>query len=347
MDKTYIIAEMAYSHDGSVELANQIVRNAADAGADAISIHITHMPTYMVKHYRTGKGRVSAGKEIKPLYQYLVEISPSFEDWKKVVKEARKVGLDLIIMPNDLPSLEFSKEFSPEAYVLSAACFEEYDFIRVVGRCKRPVYLRVGGAMLGEIEKVIHLLRDEGNEKITLLYGYQNYPTGIEDSNLKFLSVLKQAFQLPVGLADHLDADDDFATIVPLLAMVLDISCIEKHMTHDRSKKGEDFESALDKDEFKLMVERVRKAEKALKDVLLFELTEASSAYRQNIRKRVVAAKKIKAGEVITRDKIICKRSDEGVFPSNIDVVCGMVAKRNIEADEGIDLAMFQKNGDK
>ena len=76
MNPTYIIAEMAYSHDGSVELANAIVSMAAEAGADAISIHFTHMPDYMVRHFGAGLGRVSAGKDTQPIYDYLCEISP-------------------------------------------------------------------------------------------------------------------------------------------------------------------------------------------------------------------------------------------------------------------------------
>ena len=78
-------------------------------------------------------------------------------------------------MPNDWPSLEFAETLEPSAYVLSAACFEEYDFISAVGCLGRPVYLRVGGGTLGEIEKAIGLLRESENEKITLLYGHQNY----------------------------------------------------------------------------------------------------------------------------------------------------------------------------
>src|SRR5580704_989010 len=99
-----MIAEMAYSHDGKRELAEQIVRDAAAAGADAISIHITQMPDYMVRHYGSGPGRVSAGKETSSIYDYLVRISLPFEDWHAIATAARQAGLDLVVMPNDAPS---------------------------------------------------------------------------------------------------------------------------------------------------------------------------------------------------------------------------------------------------
>jgi sialic acid synthase SpsE len=341
MKNIYIIAEMAYSHDGSVELANKIVQDAADAGADAISIHITHVPSCISKNYKTGIGRVSEGKDHKPFYEYLEEISLSFNEWKTVIKTVREANLDLVIMPNDIPSLEFSEELKPEAYVLSAASFEEYDFIKSVGLQNKPVYLRVGGATLGEIETTIKLLNKSGNQQITLLYGHQNYPTEIEDTNLAFLPYLKKVFGLSVGIADHVDADDDFAIVAPLLAIPLGATCIEKHLTYDRKMKSEDFEAALNKNEFKLMVSNVRKAEKVLIDKGLFEFNNNTEKYRENSRKRVVAARDIKTGEKLEKNMVANKRSDAGMFPPQLDLVYGLTVQNNIKKDQGITLSMF------
>ena len=343
MKKIYIIAEMACSHDGSIELATKIVQDAAEAGADAISIHITHVPSYMSVNYKTGIGRVSEGKDDKPFYDYLEEISLSFDEWKEVIKAVRQTNLDLVIMPNDIPSLEFSRKLKPEAYVLSAASFEEYEFIANIGRQNLPVFLRVGGASLGEIETTIKLLNNAGKQQITLLYGHQNYPTDIKDTNLSFLPYLRKVFGLPVGIADHVDADDDFADVAPLLAIPLGATCIEKHLTYDRSKKSEDFEAALNKDEFKMMVSNVRKAEKALIDKGLFEFNNNTEIYRENTRKRVVASRDIKRGETFEKDMAINKRSDEGMFPSQLDLFYGLTIKTDIKKDRGIIMSMFSE----
>lgn len=331
----YIIAEMAYSHDGSPALAKDIVAKAAGVGADAISIHFTHMPDYMVRHYGSGPGRVSAGKDTKPIYDYLVEISLSFDAWSEVVKAARAAGLDVIVMPNDGGSLTFAETVSPDAYVLSAACFEEYDFIARVGATGRPVYLRVGGATLGEIETVINTLRGAGANDIVLLYGHQNYPTGPAETNLAALTRLKQTFGLPVGIAEHVDADDEFATIAPLLAIPLGVCAIEKHITHDRGKRGEDFESALNADEFALLVDRIRKAESAIGTGEI-GTDESSSRYRRNVRKRLVAAQPIRKGETITDAMLAAKRSDEGLSPARRSEIVGRAAACDIDADTGL-----------
>lgn len=340
---TYIIAEMAYSHDGSPKLAKNICEKAARAGANAISVHFTHMPDYMVRHYRAGPGRVSAGKDVKPIYDYLVEISLSFEDWRDVVGYARSLGLDVVVMPNDPESLTFAGSLNPDAFVLSAACFEEQEFIRRVGEQKKPTYLRVGGATLGEIESVVSVLRSAGNSEITLLYGHQNYPTKISQTNLRYLPLLHSTFGLPVGLADHVDGDDEFSAVVPTMAVALGVSCVEKHMTHSRALRGEDHESALDEDEFKLMVERVRKAEVALGRGDLTYLLADSTNYRVNIRKRVVAARSIVQGEVITKDALVCKRSDEGAWPAQIELLVGQQATEDIAFDQGVTLDLVGK----
>ncbi|MBP2316247.1 N-acetylneuraminate synthase family protein [Azospirillum soli] len=338
MKKTYVIAEMAWSHDGQVGLACDIVRGAAAAGANAISIHITHLPDYMVRHYRTGPGRVSAGHDQKPIYTYLEDINLSFDDWRQVAATAREVGIDLLVMPNDAASLAFARGLEPQAYVLSAAAFEEHGFIQEIARAGKPMYLRIGGATLGEIETVVGLVRGVvGDEAaITLLYGHQDYPTRVEDNNVRVVAALRDTFGLPVGLADHLDADDPFALVMPLLALPLGATCIEKHITHDRSRRGEDFESALSPDEFTRFVDLIRKAEQALGQGSLLGLAQRSVAYRQNSRKRLVAARDLRAGELIDETAVIAKRSDEGASPAHQSYFIGAHARTDIRCDEGL-----------
>ncbi len=205
-----------------------------------------------------------------------------------------------------------------------------------MGRTGRPVYLRVGGATLGEIEKVINLLNQVECPSITLLYGHQNYPTGIEDTNLNFLTCLQNTFGLPVGIADHIDADDDFAGIAPLLALPLGISCIEKHLTYDRAKKGEDFESAFNVDELQLLIERVRKAEKAMGREPAVGLDASSSRYRNNVRKRLVASRSLKAGAVVKAQDVIAKRADEGLTASYREHVIGRRLLKDLDLDDAV-----------
>jgi sialic acid synthase SpsE len=336
-EKIFIIAEMAWSHDGSVENARKIITGAAEAGADAISLHITSLKDCMVKDYRCLAGQtLSAGKKKISIYDYLNKINLKNNDWKKIFNYARNLGLIICAMPNDIPSVKLCKKLNPDIYVISSACFIEENLVSEIAKQKKPLILRIGGATLGEIENTINLIKKEGGSDITLLHGIQSYPTKIEDTHLNLIPSLKKIFGLPVGLADHIDADSELSLIIPLMAIPMGAEVIEKHITHNRSLKGEDFEAALNPDEFKKFVEYIRKVEKALGKSHFRDFSEAELKYRKVSRKKTVVSKIINKNEKITKENITFKRSDEGVYPDESKFLIGRIAKKNIKKDESL-----------
>ena len=124
-----IIAEIAWAHDGSLQKAIEIMKEAKRSGATAISVHITHMPTYMVTNYGAGPGRVSAGKENSNIFGYLSKINLSESDWLEFAEATSRENLQLVVMPNDLRSLDFcEKNLNVDYYVISAASFIDKNF---------------------------------------------------------------------------------------------------------------------------------------------------------------------------------------------------------------------------
>lgn len=337
--KVTIVAEMAWAHDGSLEKAIRIMQAAKDAGADAIGIHITDLPTYMVPHYGSGEGRVSAGKEHMKVFQYLVDINLSNDDWVRFADAARAAGMALCVMPNDHASLAFCESaIKPEFYVLTAAAFVESEFIATVARTGRPTIFRVGGATIGEIESGLNLFRLNGGGEPTLLHGFQNYPTKLEDTNIRQMQTLNEMFGVAVGLADHIDGGDPIAKAVPVLALAFGATCIEKHITWNRAEKGEDFEAALDPQDFKEFVNYVRASEIALGQSTWGPLSAAAERYRGVSRKRMVAARTVKAGTVLSRADITFKRADVGISPALLDSVIGRTAKCDLVENDGVTL---------
>lgn len=333
----FIIAEMAWSHDGSVANARTIIRGAADAGADAISVHITSMKDYMVKNYGSTAGQtLSAGKEQEVIYDYLDRINLKDGDWAELFPYARSLGLAVCAMPNDIQSLRLCERLKPDIYVIASACFVEEDFISEVAKQKKPVILRIGGASLGEIENTINIIKRQGADDIILLHGIQLYPAKVEDTHLKLIPSLAEIFGLPVGLADHIDGESELSLIVPLIAIPLGAAAMEKHITHNRSLHGEDFEAALNPDKFKEFVTYVREVEKALGTSRFRDFSPGELKYRAVSRKRIVAAKKLNKGEKITRDNIAVKRADAGSYPDESKYLMGRTAKDNIGKDEPI-----------
>lgn len=336
-----VIAELAWAHDGDVEKAVRIAQGAATAGADAFSIHITHLPDYMGAHYGNA-GTVSAGKPTTAIFEYLSKINLDADAVRRVVGATRAGGLAVCPMPNDAPSLALARSLEPDAIVLSPACFVVEEFVDAIGAVGVPVILRIGGATLEEISDTVGRLRSAGARDLLLLHGFQTYPTRLEETNLRAIGTLGRMFECAVGLADHLDGGDPLALTIPALAIGAGAVALEKHITWDRNERGEDFESALNPAQFREFVRYVRQAETAYGRDGLPEFTADVVRYRQVVRKRVVAAVDLPAGIRIEAAHLACKRSDEGAAPTERRQLIGRRLKKAVARDEPVTWAIVE-----
>ena len=344
--KTYTIAEMAWSHTGSYKLAEEMLYGAYKAGVNAISIHITDMPTYMVKDYKCIAGTTlsdSADSKLS-IYDYLDDINLSKDEWTKFSRKAEELMIDLIVMCNDQDSFIFSKELNVKKYVVSAASFLEKDLIRNIISYNKDIIIRTGGATLKEVDEILEFIYEiEASSKVCLLAGIQLYPTPINELHLNSLSELLKRYKrtnFSIGLADHIDGDHKHAKYLPPIAIALGAKVIEKHITTDRSKKLEDYEAALSIEQFKEFIEYIRDVEEALGSPSLkyMDDNESYKKYRIVGRKKIVAAKHFAINDVIDIDSISFKRSDYGSQLEDLNNLIGKKVIRPIKIDEGISL---------
>jgi sialic acid synthase SpsE len=332
----FVVAEMAWSHDGSREHARTIINAAADSGCDAINLHVTSLADYMVPRYGGGKGRISAGHEGETIYGYLERLNLPFPVVRELIDYARSLGLAISAMCNDAVSLEFIAGLDPEIYMVHASCLSDEQFIRAVASRNRPVFLGIGGATVGEVECAVQTIRDAGNPQIVLLHGFQNYPTRLEEVHINYVTTLKNLFGVPVGYSDHTDGDSELAIIAPMVAVAAGANVLEKHVTHNRNLHGEDWESALNPDELKRFVSHLREVEKMFGMPDWRPFSESELQYRSVCRKRAVARTAIRANERITAEKVVFKRSDDGVPPEELKSLLGRTANRDLQPDDGI-----------
>ena len=335
----FIIAETAWAHDGKREHAMRMVDATADARVDAVNVHLTNLPAYMTRDYGTGPGRVSAGKETRPIFEYLQEIAFGDDDWIAVTQHVHERGLALSVMCNDGPSLELADQLRPDLHVLAPACVGDRAFVAALASRRLPVIVSIGGSTLGEVEEAIGSCLDGGAPGVIVQYGYQAYPTRPEDLDLSYIRTLRDTFGWPVGYHDHTDADSPAAFALPLVALGAGASVLEKHITHDRSARGEDFESALAGDELKRFAELVRAVAPAIGPGTWRSLRQAELAYRDVVRKRAVAIRDIKAGEAFSMENVTFKRADRGLRADEFRLVEGRSARRAKSADEPIEWA--------
>jgi len=344
--KTYIIAEMAWSYTGSFERSIEMLEGAYNASADAMSIHITDMPTYMVEDYKciVGGTLSDSADQSETIYNYLNKINLSEEDWIKFDSQANELGIDLIVMCNDQHSFEFSKKLNVKRYVLSAASFLEFDFVENIVKYNPNIILRTGGATLKEVDHLVDfILGVDSCAKISLLAGIQLYPTPIDELHLASLRTISDRYnhhEITIGLADHIDGEHPFAIHLPALALAYGAQILEKHITTDREEKLEDYEAALGIEQFVTFVDYVRLAEQAIGDGSIAYMEENDSYIRYRLvgRKKVVAATDLSAGTILTREMLAFKRADYGAQLDELDKLVGSTLLEDKASNEGIDV---------
>lgn len=343
--KTYVIAEMAWSHNGSFDNAVKILKGAKAAGAQALGIHITDMDCLMVKDYKCLAGQtLSDGQDNSiSIFDYLTKINISNKDWLLFNEIAKKEHIDLIAMCSDMNSFTFSKSMDISQYVISAPSFLEFDYIEQVVKYNANIILRIGGATLNEIETVISFIYSINSQAhITLLAGIQLYPTPIKELHFKSILSFQTHFskqKIRIGLADHIDGDDPYAIYLPGLALAFGVECIEKHITCDRQDKAEDYEAALGIDQFKHFMKYIESVENALGNGTLDYLdNKASIKYRAVVRKKIVASHTVTKGKILLKSDLAFKRSDFGAALNDIDSILGKKIKSEKQKDEGINL---------
>ena len=194
---------------------------------------------------------------------------------------------------------------------------------------------------MGAVESAIAVARTEGNENVMLLHGVQNFPTRASDSHLRFIGTLKQTFGLPVGFLDHVDGGSTMALMLPALAVAFGADLVEKHVTLDRSAKGFDYESALEKDRFAAMVELIREAESAFGAPSL-TLTAGAERYHQMMRRAVLSRVELKKGAPVQKEQLAFLRNETGLAPYEAARIVGRKPRRDVPAWQPLTEDLFE-----
>ncbi len=328
----FLVAELSWAHNGEVKIAKKIIDSVSEAGFDCINFHLTNLDEYMTKDYTVN----GVNK-----YEYLKSILLKDEETEEIVKYAKDKGLFISAMCNDLKSVSTAQKLNIDIVSVHSTTLLEEELLMKIASLMKPVFLMVGGATLGEIERGISILQKFKMDDYALIDGFQSSPSKHENSNLKFLKTINMLYGLPIGYADHMDGDTIDAMVLPVLAMAMGAHIIEKHVTHDRSKKLDGYEAALDCSKTKEFVSLFRRMEKTMGTSFLSNFTEQELSFREMGKKKTVANRDIKKDEIITYRDMCFKLSDSGISPDLINRVIGRRALCNIKKDQGITPEMF------
>ncbi len=316
-EPTFIIAEVGSNHDGKLEQAKQLIASAKECGADAVKFQ-----------------SFTADKLVSPKYETIYRTFKGAElplEWyEELMKFTKGQGITFLATPFDEEKVDFLLHMGVLAFKIASGDITNYPLLRHVAKLQKPIFLSTGMATLDEVGEAVDTIRKEGVGDIILLHCVSNYPSRIEDSNIRAMVTMQRAFQLPVGYSDH-----SLGMAVPLGAVALGACVIEKHITTDKTLPGPDHPYALEVVEFKKMVQEIRSLEKALGSGAKVPV-EAEIPERGWARRGIYAAADISRGTVITREMLKMVRPCLGLEPKDIDLVMGRIAKKDISVHEPI-----------
>ncbi len=314
---TFIIAEMACAHQGDINLACDLVKFVVKTKADAIQIQVFKKEVYMTPTYKD--------------WDLTTRLELSQEEWSQVIKIIKKNDLLFFAAGYDVESIKFLVEKGVDAFKIHSSDSSNPEVLEAMGKTKKPIFLSCGAVRLEEIQKAIKILRENGNEKLVLMHGYQGFPTKLEDTHLNYMKTLERIFGLNVGFYDHVDGGSILAKIIPMMAIAYGSQVIEKHFILTREDKGIDYESSLDRENFVKFCRLVRESEKTIGKKEIRDFTIGELNYRAICKKSIVLKKEIKKGSKIRRADVMFVRSDPGIPPVKFKEIEGRVAKKDLK----------------
>lgn len=332
--KTLIIAEAGVNHNGSLELAKKLVASAAAAGADLVKFQSFIAEKIISQDAPKAAYQKNTTGTNESQYEMVRKLELSRIDHEALIEECRHHGIGFFSTAFDTESFDMLVELGIEKIKIPSGELTNLPLLRYVTRLGRPVILSTGMANLGDIEAALEVIEQSGTPRhlVTVLHCTTEYPTPMEDVNLRAMANLKTTFDVEVGYSDHTPGIE-----VSIAAVALGATVIEKHFTLDRNLPGPDHQASLEPHELKAMVSAIRNIERALGDGI--KRPSASELKNKPIaRKSLVAGRPIRAGEAFSADNLCAKRPGTGISPMRWDEVIGRQAPRDFAADELIEL---------
>lgn len=321
---TYVIAEISANHNQSFERALTIVRAAKKAGADAVKVQTYTADTITIdcdNDYFQIKGTLWDGMTLHRLYQDAY--TPW--DWQPKIRElAHDLGMDFISSPFDPTAVEFLEVIGVDAYKIASPEIIDIPLLKQIAQTRKSVIMSTGMATLSEIDEAVKTLREFGTEQLLLLKCTSAYPAPAREMNLRTIVHMADAFNSPVGLSDHTIGYE-----VAVAAVALGATAIEKHLTLSRADGGPDSGFSMEPEEFKAMVDAVRIVETAIGEVRY--QPSANEITPHLYRRSVFVVDDLKAGEVITEEKVRSIRPGHGLHPRYLPEILGRTTAHDVK----------------
>lgn len=334
MKRVVIIGEAGVNHNGNIELAKELVRVAASAGCDYVKFQTFVAKNVVTTNASKAEYQILNSPTEGTQIEMLEKLELSQAEHYDLINECKKYDIKFLSTAFDMDSVEFLHTLKMGLWKVPSGEITNLIYLQKIGSYNEEVILSTGMSTLGEIEIALEILINAGTsrDKITILHCNTEYPTPMGDVNLKAMLTIKNAFGINIGYSDH-----TLGIEVPIAAVAMGATVIEKHFTIDRSLPGPDHLASLEPKELTDMVQCIRNVESALGTGIKLP----SESERKNIniaRKSIHLVKDVKAGHVLSLEDITAKRPGNGLSPLFTKEIVGSIVKNDLLKDAMLNL---------
>lgn len=332
--KVFIIAEAGVNHNGSLDRAREMVAIAADAGADAVKFQTFKAETLVTKNAVKAEYQKKTSARDESQFEMLKKLELSHSAHSELIKTCELNGIEFLSSPFDLETIDMLRGLGIQKWKIPSGEITNLPYLRKIASFGQEIILSTGMADLEEIKTALFVFTkaEIPLNMITVLHCNTEYPTPFQDVNLNAMQTIKTSFPgVRIGYSDHTKGIE-----IPVAAVAMGATMIEKHFTLDKHLPGPDHNASLLPEELAQMVKAVRNIELALGS----GIKKPSRSEKKNIpiaRKSIVAACSIAAGEIFTENNLTVKRPGTGISPMKWDDIVGGTAGRNYKKDDLID----------
>lgn len=332
MESTLIIAEAGVNHNGKLEIAKRLALEAKKCGADIVKFQTAKLNALVSRFADMAEyQKRNIGKEMSQR-EMLKEILLTYEDFVKLADYCNEIGIQFLSTPFDLESIDFLKSLGCNLWKIPSGEITNLPYLKKIASMNLPIILSTGMCTLDEVREAMDILDRNNTGLVTLMHCTTQYPVPFKDVNLRAMITLKENFNCKIGYSDHTSGIE-----VPIAAVAMGAVVIEKHFTIDRYMEGPDHKASLEPRDFSEMVKAIRNIEAALGSSVK-KPTESEMMNRYVARKSIIAARKIRRGEVLTEENLTTKRPGNGISPMKWHEVLGREAIRDFDEDELIEI---------
>ena len=333
-NRTLIIAEAGVNHNGDLNLAKQLIDAAVTAGADVVKFQTFNANRLVTRTAKKADYQAQTTNSEETQHDMLQRLELTEAMHHELIVYCKTRNIVFLSTGFDIESVDLLVSLGQECFKIPSGEITNLPYLRHIGQLGKTVILSTGMATMGDVEAAIEVLENAGTprSKLTVLHCTTEYPTPMNEVNLRTMQSIKSAFGVAIGYSDHTQGIE-----VSIAAVAMGATVIEKHFTLDCNLPGPDHKASLEPAELIAMVTAIRNIEVALGDGIK-RLAPSEARNKTVVRKSLVASRVIKAGEVFTAENLTVKRPGTGISPMRWDEVLGKKALREFIEDELIDL---------